>query len=167
MVKPISLRPMPERSMAACTTGMRISTSLRVSSARTLADWAKETTATSRITRRPSHVLLVGVELGVGLAGGPEVQDALERGLAVGRVAPHGLDAHAHVHVGRDDLLDEVHQADVGPVEEDGGRYVRDLDLLSVEGDVHDAERRHRSFVGELAVLVGGDTARRARAARW
>src|SRR5207244_12885535 len=42
-----------------------------------------------------------------------------------------------------------------------------DLDLLSVEGDVDDTERRHRALVGELHLLVGRDAARRARAARW
>ena len=60
---------MPERSIASPTTGMRISTSLRVGSSRALGDWANETTATSLI----SDVLPVRLVVGVGLAGRAEV----------------------------------------------------------------------------------------------
>src|SRR5207249_2064304 len=63
-------------------------------------------------------------------------------------------------------LLDEVHEPDVGAVEKDRRRDVRDLDLLAVEGHVHHAISRDRALVGHLHLFVGGHAARRTRAPR-
>src|SRR5262249_60428955 len=105
---------MPESSIACATTGMSISTSLRVGSSRAL-HCANETMATSFIGRpSASDVLPVRLVVGVGLAGGPEVLDALEGRLALLRRRPHRLDAHAHVDVLGLGLLDEVHHPAAG-----------------------------------------------------
>ena len=109
---------------------MSISTSLRPSRRRTLGIWAKATTATSHHQVTPSPGCTT---VGVGLAGGPEAADALEGRGELGVVDPHGLDAHAHAHVVHGALLDEVHERQVGAVEQDLRRDVGDLDALPVE----------------------------------
>src|SRR6266540_5982436 len=157
---------MPDFSIASATTGMSISTSLRVGSSRAL-HCANETTATS-FTVRPSasDVRPVRVVVGVGLAGGPEVLDALEGGLALLGRRPHRLDPHAHVDVLGLGLLDEVHHPDVGAVEEDRRRHVGDLHLLVVERHVDDAERGDGSLLADLdRLLPQRHAVRRARAA--
>src|SRR6266566_4380500 len=157
---------MPESSIAWATTGMSISTSLRVGSSRAL-HCANETMATS-FTARPSASDVVPVRLvvGVGLAGGPKVLDALEGGLAILGRRPHRLDPHAHVDVLGLGLLDEMHHPDVGPVEEDRRRHVGDLHLLVVERHVDDAERGDRALGADLDLFAEGDAVGRARAAR-
>src|SRR6266511_659220 len=156
---------MPDFSIASATTGMSISTSLRVGSSRAL-HCANETTATS-FTARPSasDVRPVRVVVGVGLAGGPEVLDALEGGLALLGRRPHRLDAHAHVDVLGLGLLDEVHHPDVGSVEQDRRRHVGDLHLLVVERHVDDAEGGDGSLVADLDLFGERDPVGRARAA--
>src|SRR5215207_2057996 len=158
---------MPESSIAWATTGMSISTSLRVGSSRAL-HCANETMATS-FTARPSasDVRPVRLVVGVGLAGGPEVLDALEGGLALLGRRPHRLDPHAHVDVLGLGLLDEVHHPDVGPVEQDRRRHVGDLHLLVVERHVDDAERGDGALVADLdRLLAERHAVGRARAAR-
>src|SRR5262245_62288483 len=99
---------MPTSSIAWSTTGMSISTSLRVGSSRAL-HCANETMATSFIARpSASDVLPVRVVVGVGLAGGPEVLDALEGGFALLGRRPPRLDPHPHVAVLGLGLLVEV-----------------------------------------------------------
>jgi hypothetical protein len=160
------LRPTPESSIAWATTGMSISTSFRVGSSRAL-HCANETMATSFIgPPSASDVLPVRLIVGVGLAGGPEVLDALEGGLALLGRRPHGLDPHAHVDVLGLGLLDEVHHPDVGPVEEDRRRHVGDLHLLVVERHVDDTERGDGALVADLdRLLAERHAVRRARAA--
>src|SRR5437763_17019312 len=98
---------------------MSISTSLRVGSSRAL-HCANETMATSFIGRpSASDVLSVRLVIGVGRAGGPEVLDALEGGLALLGGRPHRLEPDAHVNVLGLGLLDEVDHTEVGAVEED------------------------------------------------
>src|SRR6266496_4156590 len=157
---------MPDFSIASATTGMSISTSLRVGSSRAL-HCANETTATS-FTARPSasDVRPVRLVVGVGLAGGPEVLDALEGGLALLRRRPNRLDPHAHVDVLGLGLLDEVHHPDVGAVEEDRRRHVGDLHLLVVERHVDDAEGGDGSLGADLDLFAEGDAVGCARAAR-
>src|SRR3954453_2235232 len=99
--------------MASPTTGISISTSLR-SRSTGVVKLAYETIATS-------DIVLVVLERRVGLAGGPEVIDGLERGSSLALGLPHGLDPHAHVDLVGVDLLDEVEEADVGAVEQDRG----------------------------------------------
>src|SRR6266480_5667635 len=102
----MSLWVRPARSRSSCTTGMRISTSLRRSSLRMPGDWAVATTAISLILRRLSQVLLEGLVVGVGLAGGLPVLDAAERRAQL--VGPHSLDAQPHAHLFDGDHLDEA-----------------------------------------------------------
>ena len=64
--------------------------------------------------------------------------------------SPHGLDPHADVDVGRVDLLEEVHDRQVGAVELDQAARVGHLHPLAVELHVHDAEAGDRPRVGEL-----------------
>src|SRR2546421_5668811 len=156
---------MPESSIAWATTGMSISTSFRVGSSRAL-HCANETMATS-FTARPSasDVVPVRLVLGVGLAGGPEVLDALEGGLAILGRRPDRLDPHAHVDVLGLGLLDEVHHPDVGPVEQDRRRHVGDLHLLVVERHVDDTEGGDRALGADLDLFSEGDAVGRARAA--
>ena len=101
----------------------------------------------------------------VGLAVGTEVPDALEVGRQIGVVDPHGLDPHADVDVLHRALLDEVHERQVGAVEEDQPRRVRDLHPLAVEGHVHHAEADQRADVGQLHLLGGGHAQLRVGAA--
>src|SRR2546430_5465033 len=156
---------MPESSIAWATTGMSISTWLRVGSSRAL-HCANETTATS-FTARPSasDVRPVRLVVGVGLAGGPEVFDAFQGGLALLGRRPHRLDPHAHVDVLGLGLLDEVHHPDVGPVEQDRRRHVGDLHPLVVERHVHDTERGDGALVADLDLVGKRDAVGRARAA--
>src|ERR1700730_17246738 len=158
---------MPESSIAWATTGMSISTSLRVGSSWAL-HCANETMATS-FTARPSasDVVPVRLVLGVGLAGGTEVLDALEGGLAPLGGRPHGLDPHAHVDVLGLGLLDEVYHPGVGAVEEDRRRHVGDLHLLVVERHVDDTEGCDSPLVADLDLVGEGHAVGRARAAGW
>src|SRR5581483_5725139 len=139
---------MPARSSAAAVTGISISTSLASVTARTWSDCANETIATSRIPlaigQRPPALPARLVHLGVGLAVGAEVAEALERRPDLVVVDPHGLDAHADGDVVDVHLLQEVHQGEVSPVEEDQAARVRHLHGLAVELHVHDAERGER-----------------------
>src|SRR3954447_4211489 len=110
---------MPARSTAAAVTGISISTSLPVVSARTCVLCANEMIATSRMFEVPPSVFAWLRHVGIGLAVGFEVADALERRADLVVVDPHRLDAHADAHVGDIDLLQQVHQGEVGPVELD------------------------------------------------
>src|SRR5438034_4446466 len=110
----------PDRSRISLMTGMRISTSLRLSSRRTEGDWATATTATSLIgppsaaplrEARCAHwscapplrfgarskVMPIGLVVGVGFAGGPPVPDAVHGGTEL--VGPDRLDSQAHAYL--------------------------------------------------------------------
>src|SRR4051812_10987758 len=112
----MSLFVIPARSTAAAVTGMSISTSLPVVSARTWSLWANEMMATSRMLELSPSVLAGLGDIGIGLACRAEVADALERRTDLVVVDPHGLDPYADVHVGHVDLLEQVHQRQVGTV---------------------------------------------------
>ena len=66
---------------------------------------------------------------------------------------PHRLDPHADVDVVDWALLDEVHDRDVGAVEQDRRGHVRDLHALAVERHVDDAELVTRADVRQLDLL--------------
>src|SRR3954452_19592853 len=106
----MSFLVMAARSIAAAVTGISISTSLAFVTARTWSLCANEMIATSRMLEISPSVLARLMDLGVRLAIGAEVADALERraDLVVGD--PHRFDAHADVHVLDRDFLQEVHQ---------------------------------------------------------
>src|SRR3546814_10920531 len=92
----------------------------------------------------------------IGLAVGAEVADALEGRAELGWLDPHGLDPHPYADVVDRALLDEVHDRQVGAVEQDEPGRVRDLHALAVEGHVHYAEAGERARVGQLDLLGGG-----------
>src|SRR5438552_4894030 len=110
----MSFLVMPARCTAAAVTGISISTSLALFTARTCVLWAKEMMATSRMFELSPTVLTVLVHLGVRLAVRAEVADALESGADLVVVHPHGFHAHTDVHVFDGDLLQQVHQRQVG-----------------------------------------------------
>src|SRR5437899_7317262 len=155
----------PARSMAAAVTGMSISTSLALVTARTWSLCANEMMATSRMFELSPSVFARLTDLGIGLAVGTEVADALERRSDLVVVDPHGFDAHADVHVLDCDLLQQMHQREVSSVEHDQGAGVRQLHGLAVERHVDDTERRDRACVREVDMLGGRDPVGRARTA--
>src|SRR4051794_5826818 len=137
----MSLLVRPAPATAADVTGMSISTSLASVTARTWSLWAKETMATSRlgIGQRPPSVLAGLVErrdpragsrlgigqrppsgpagwvaLRIGLAVGGEVPDPHERRADLVVAGPHRLDPHADVDVVDGDLLEQVHEREIG-----------------------------------------------------
>src|SRR3954454_19863297 len=162
----MSFLVMPARSTAAAVTGMSISTSLPVVSARMWSLWAKEMMATSRMFEVSPPVLARLRHVGVGLAVRLEVADALECRADLVVVDPHGLDPHADVHIGNVDFLQQVHQGQIGAVELDESARVRHLHGLAVELHVHDAERRERALVRQLDLLGGRHAVGGARPAR-
>src|SRR6476646_5692575 len=101
----------PARSIAVEVTGMSISTSFASVTARVWSLCANEMMAMSRlgIGQRPPSVLAGLVHLDVRLTVRAEVSDALERRADLVVVHPHGLDAHADVHVLDCNLLQQVH----------------------------------------------------------
>src|SRR5258708_22096607 len=105
----MSLLVIPHCAKASPTTGISISTSLHRSSRRSEGDCAKATTATSRIA-----VHRVALRRRIGLAGGLEVADVLQRGPPLLARPPHRLDPQARAHLGGGDALDEVPEGDVG-----------------------------------------------------
>src|SRR5262245_61441165 len=126
----MSRRGIPLRLIASATTGVSISTSLRVSW-RTLGDWANATIATSRIgaCAELGRSVLEEVDLDVRLAGGAEVHDAFHAGHAILGLLPDCLYAHADADLLVRDFLDEVEDRDVCAVEEDRRADVGDLDI--------------------------------------
>src|SRR5690349_10598494 len=131
---------------------------MRCSSRTTMGAWAKPTTATFRILEPVEERFARRV----GLARRPEVLDVLVVALALAVRLPDGLDAHPHAHVLGFALLDHREDRDVGAVERDRGRDVRDLDVPADDGDVDDAERRHDPAVGDLdELLARGEALRR------
>src|SRR3984957_5526803 len=136
--KPISVCWSPSSEYSAWKHGISISTPLVVPSVRrTCGAWANPTTATSRkVTLFPLQVVFVGVVVGVGFAGRLEEFDVVDAQAQFLAGLPHGLDPHAHPHLGRVDLLNQVQERDIGAVEQYVGRDVRGLDPLPGERDV-------------------------------
>src|SRR5436190_21652536 len=95
----MSVLVMPARSIAAAVTGISISTSLALVTARTWSLCAKEMMATSRMFQVPPSVLARLMHVGVRLTVGAEVADALERGADLVVVDQHRFDSHPVVTV--------------------------------------------------------------------
>src|SRR6202012_2451824 len=118
----------PSSSYSEWKQGISISTPLVVPSVRrTCGAWANPTTATSRkVTSFPfiggaSEVMFVGVVVGVGFAGRLEVLDVVDAQAPFLAGLPHRLDPHAHPHLVRVDLLNQVQEGDIGTVEQPVG----------------------------------------------
>src|ERR1700744_2233248 len=145
--KPMSAWLIPSSSYSWAKHGISISTPLVVPSVRrTCGAWAKPTTATLRSLMwfvSPLQVVLVGVVLGVGLPGGPEVLDVVDAETPLFGRSPHRLDSHPHPYLVGVEVGDEMQERDVGAVEQHVSRYVGRLDALALERDVDDRERRH------------------------
>ena len=149
---------------------MSISTSLRSSTPRRACVWAKQMTATSRISC-PSHAVAAS-GLGrarpdpraqAGAVSSPGMRTS-SSGSPLGR--NHLIDSRVGPSRRRratpprpacrcgprrpGDLLDEVHDREVGAVEQDQGAGVRDLHGRAVELHVHHAERGDGADLGEL-----------------
>src|SRR5246127_3180121 len=139
----------PSSSYSAWKQGISISTPLVVPSVRrTCGAWANPTTATSRkVTSFPLQAVFVGVVVGVGFAGRPEVFDVVDAQAPLVAGFPDRLDAHAHPHLGRVDLLNQVQERDIRAVEQDVGRDIWRLDPLPGERDVDDREQRHTALI--------------------
>src|SRR5947209_10147667 len=104
----------------------------------------------------------IRLEVGVGLAGGLPVLDAVHRRPEL--VGPHGLDAETHAHLFDGHLLHEAHERDVGAVAEDVARGVRHLDGLTGELHVDHAEGGEGALGRHLDFAFGGDAVGGARA---
>src|SRR5665213_2558417 len=121
-MKSTSSLVMPTLANTSAMTGWRPSASLRSLSLRTFCDWANEAMETGR-TVLPAALTgtPLGVVVGVRLAVRPEVLDRGEGRDQLGLVHPHGLDPHAHTDLVSGDLLEEAHEREVGPVQQDLG----------------------------------------------
>src|ERR1700728_2096864 len=125
----------PSSSYSVWKHGINISTPLVVPSVRrTCGAWANPTTATSRsVTSLPLKVMLVGVVIGVGFAGRLEVFDVVDAQAPLVAGLPDSFDPHAHPHLGRVDLLNQMQKRDIGAVEQHVSGNVGRLDPLPGE----------------------------------
>src|SRR5262245_44988604 len=89
----------------------------------------------------------------IGFAVRAEMANAFEAGL--GRSGPNRAYAHAHANLSDGNLLDEVEQRRVGPVEQDRGAGVGQLACLRIELDINDAEGGDGPGLRQLDLVRG------------